>query len=61
MMQRAGGAATNFSADTLSDEDREMFLRGRGLSVEIGPSEVAHRRAEWPDRDVLDAKEVGLG
>ena len=52
---------TDFAAGTLSDEDRDVFLRGRGLTPETDPEEAARIRAEWPDRDILEAMEIGLG
>lgn len=52
---------TDFEAGTLSDEDREGFLRSRGLVPGIAPEAEARLRVKWPDEDILEAMAVGLG
>ncbi|MGO2933156.1 hypothetical protein [Microbacterium sp.] len=52
--------ATDFRAGTLSDEDRETFLRSYGLTPETAPEEADRIRAEWPDQNILMAMEMGV-
>lgn len=49
------------AAGKLTEKDREVFLRGRGLTPSTSPAAAAVIRGQWPDRDILEAIEVGLG
>lgn len=51
---------TNLEAGTLSDEDRELFLKAQGLTPETPPERAAEIRAEWPDSSILMAIGAGL-
>lgn len=51
---------TNLSAGTLSNEDRELFLKGQGLAPETPEAEAAAIRAQWADDDILMAIGAGL-
>lgn len=50
---------TDLNAGTLSDEDRETFLRARGLLPETPEEKAATIRAQWPDEDILMAIAIG--
>jgi hypothetical protein len=51
---------TDLIAGTLSDEDREKFLRAQGLTPETPPEEAEKIRKEWPDEDILMTIGSGL-
>lgn len=50
---------TGIEAETLSDADRELFLRGRGLLPGIPKEKATAIRNQWPDEDILMAMELG--
>lgn len=50
---------TDLAAGTLSTEDRELFLKARGLVPGIPPEKAAAIRAQWPDEDILMSMELG--
>ncbi|KJL49548.1 hypothetical protein RS84_00022 [Microbacterium hydrocarbonoxydans] len=50
---------TDLTAGTLSTEDREKFLRARGLVPGTPDEKAAAIRAQWPDEDILMAMELG--
>ena len=45
---------------TLSDEDRAIFLKARGLKDSMTPEETATLLALWPDDEILMAIGSGL-
>lgn len=51
---------TDLAAGTLSDEDREKFLRGMGLTENLTPEQARAIRDEWPDENILMAIGSGL-
>lgn len=50
---------TDYAAGTLSTEDRELFLRARGLVSGTPEEKASAIRAQWPDEDILMAMELG--
>lgn len=51
---------TDLMAGTVSDEDREAFLRSVGLYESLSPLEAQAIRDEWPDRKILRVIGAGL-
>lgn len=49
---------TDFTAGTLSTEDREAFLRASGIDT-MDPETAARLREDWPDEHILMAMEMG--
>lgn len=53
-------AKTDLAAKTLSDEDREDFLKERGLKKNMTEKEKQALRAKWTDEDILEVMGEGL-
>ncbi len=51
---------TDLAAGTLSDQDRETFLRARGMKPDLPEEEQQRIRAQWPDSEILEAIGSGL-
>lgn len=51
---------TDLAAKTLSDEDREDFLKERGLKKNMTEKEKQALRAKWTDEDILEVMGEGL-
>ncbi len=46
-------------AEELTDEDRDLFLRCRGLEPGISAEKAAEIRAQWPDEHIAMAIALG--
>jgi len=51
---------TDIEAGTLSNEDREQFLRTQGLTPDTPQAEAQAIRAQWPDEHILMVMGAGL-
>lgn len=51
---------TDLHAGTLSDSDRELFLRSHGLTAHSSAADAARIRAKWTDRKILEVMEYEL-
>lgn len=60
MTTTTSATQTNFLAGTLSNEDREMFLRGHGLTEQTPKDQADRIRSKWTDEKILELMELGL-
>lgn len=58
--ERKAMGKTDLEALTLSDEDRELFLKGKGLRSDLSEQKAEEIRAKWPDKIILELIGAGL-